>query len=146
MIVQCCGEKVREDGHLSGKTGRSHLKRPSATVRPKCADEAFGELYRRAKARTWRTWRSYTPRRFIPLELPALVLRLYPCSFRRSAVLGLMDEMDMMDATGDTHCSLLQKSVVAPSHFAGFTGPNRPRASAYTRMARFAIRAVALAL
>ena len=54
MIVQCCVcEKVREgsDWFVLGKPVDPHETAISHGYCPTCADEAFGELYRRANAR-----------------------------------------------------------------------------------------------
>lgn len=54
MIVQCCVcEKVREDGRwfVLAKPVDPHETAISHGYCPSCADEAFGALYRRAKAR-----------------------------------------------------------------------------------------------
>lgn len=54
MIVQCCVcEKVREDGHwfVLANPVDPHTTAVSHGYCPICADEAFGELYRRSNAR-----------------------------------------------------------------------------------------------
>lgn len=55
MIVQCCVcEKVREDGRwfVLATPVDHHETLVSHGYCPECADEAFGELYRRAMARS----------------------------------------------------------------------------------------------